>query len=144
MLAACAQQQQQQQQHCRHPWLATSHVRWFPHVFTGLQTGLRHHLDAKPYRSQVHDFWHVLFGCHTNGFGEVALKAVEFVQVGGTCLFSVGAGLAGWGANSTAQPVGRQSTREAHRPGLGSLPFMPQLTKSTVVPSLRPRRRGCP
>lgn len=32
---------------------------------------------------QVHDFWHVLFGCHTNGFGEVALKAVEFVQVGG-------------------------------------------------------------
>jgi ubiquinone biosynthesis protein COQ4 len=31
---------------------------------------------------QVHDFWHVLFGCHTNVFGEVALKAVEFVQVG--------------------------------------------------------------
>ncbi|KAI7845489.1 hypothetical protein COHA_001036 [Chlorella ohadii] len=31
---------------------------------------------------QVHDFWHVLFGCHTNGFGEVALKAVEFVQTG--------------------------------------------------------------
>lgn len=31
---------------------------------------------------QVHDFWHVLFGCHTNGFGEVALKAMEFVQVG--------------------------------------------------------------
>lgn len=30
---------------------------------------------------QVHDFWHVLFGCHTNAFGEVALKAVEFVQV---------------------------------------------------------------
>lgn len=30
---------------------------------------------------QVHDFWHVLFGCHTNVFGEVALKAVEFVQV---------------------------------------------------------------
>lgn len=38
---------------------------------------------------QVHDFWHVLFGCHTNVFGEVALKAVEFVQVG------VG-GSAGW------------------------------------------------
>ncbi len=32
---------------------------------------------------QVHDFWHVLFGCHTNVFGEVALKAVEFVQVRG-------------------------------------------------------------
>lgn len=31
---------------------------------------------------QVHDFWHVLFGCHTNVFGEVALKAVEFVQTG--------------------------------------------------------------
>ena len=32
---------------------------------------------------QVHDFWHVIFGCHTNAFGETALKAVEFVQVGG-------------------------------------------------------------
>lgn len=31
---------------------------------------------------QVHDFWHVLFNCHTNAFGEVALKAVEFVQTG--------------------------------------------------------------
>ncbi|PSC76530.1 ubiquinone biosynthesis [Micractinium conductrix] len=31
---------------------------------------------------QVHDLWHVIFGCHTNGFGEVALKAVEFVQTG--------------------------------------------------------------
>lgn len=30
---------------------------------------------------QVHDFWHVLFGCHTDVFGEIALKAVEFVQV---------------------------------------------------------------
>ena len=30
---------------------------------------------------EVHDFWHVLFGCHTNVFGELALKAVEFVQV---------------------------------------------------------------
>jgi hypothetical protein len=30
---------------------------------------------------QVHDFWHVLFNCHTNAFGEVALKAVEFLQV---------------------------------------------------------------
>jgi ubiquinone biosynthesis protein COQ4 len=32
---------------------------------------------------QVHDFWHVLFACHTNAFGEVALKALEFVQVRG-------------------------------------------------------------
>lgn len=31
---------------------------------------------------EVHDFWHVLFGCHTNVFGELAIKAVEFVQVG--------------------------------------------------------------
>ena len=29
---------------------------------------------------EIHDFWHVLFGCHTNVFGELALKAVEFVQ----------------------------------------------------------------
>jgi ubiquinone biosynthesis protein COQ4 len=32
---------------------------------------------------EVHDFWHVLFGCHTNVFGELALKAVEFVQARG-------------------------------------------------------------
>ena len=31
---------------------------------------------------EVHDFWHVLFDCHTNVFGESALKAVEFVQTG--------------------------------------------------------------
>lgn len=31
---------------------------------------------------EVHDFWHVLFGCHTNVFGELALKAVELVQTG--------------------------------------------------------------
>lgn len=31
---------------------------------------------------EVHDFWHVLFACHTNVFGETALKAVEFVQTG--------------------------------------------------------------
>lgn len=30
---------------------------------------------------EVHDLWHVLFGCHTNVFGELALKALEFVQV---------------------------------------------------------------
>jgi len=30
---------------------------------------------------QVHDFWHVLTGCHTNVFGELALKALEFAQV---------------------------------------------------------------
>ena len=31
---------------------------------------------------EVHDFWHVLFGCHTDVLGEAALKAVEFVQTG--------------------------------------------------------------
>lgn len=31
---------------------------------------------------EVHDFWHVLFDCETNVFGEVALKAVEFAQTG--------------------------------------------------------------
>lgn len=31
---------------------------------------------------EIHDFWHVLFDCETNVFGEVALKAVEFVQTG--------------------------------------------------------------
>eukprot|EP00873_Tetraselmis_striata_P023860 jgi/Tetstr1/444124/TSEL_032022.t1 len=31
---------------------------------------------------EVHDFWHVLFDCHTNVFGELALKAVEAVQTG--------------------------------------------------------------
>eukprot|EP00951_Prasinocladus_malaysianus_P042860 scaffold526756_cov36-Prasinocladus_malaysianus.AAC.2 len=29
---------------------------------------------------EVHDFWHVLFDCHTNVLGELALKAVEAVQ----------------------------------------------------------------
>ena len=31
---------------------------------------------------QVHDFWHVLFNCHTDVVGEAALKVVEFVQTG--------------------------------------------------------------
>lgn len=31
---------------------------------------------------EVHDFWHVLFACHTNVLGELALKAVEYVQTG--------------------------------------------------------------
>uniref|UniRef100_A0A061QSH9 Ubiquinone biosynthesis protein COQ4 homolog, mitochondrial n=1 Tax=Tetraselmis sp. GSL018 TaxID=582737 RepID=A0A061QSH9_9CHLO len=31
---------------------------------------------------EVHDFWHVLFDCHTNVFGELVLKAVEAVQTG--------------------------------------------------------------
>lgn len=31
---------------------------------------------------EVHDLWHVLFNCKTTVLGELALKAVEFVQVG--------------------------------------------------------------
>ncbi|KAK9865652.1 hypothetical protein WJX84_009450 [Apatococcus fuscideae] len=31
---------------------------------------------------QVHDFWHVLFACPTTVLGELAVKAVEFVQTG--------------------------------------------------------------
>jgi ubiquinone biosynthesis protein COQ4 len=36
---------------------------------------------------EVHDFWHVLFGCHTNVFGELALKGLEFVQASSPWLF---------------------------------------------------------
>ena len=36
---------------------------------------------------EVHDFWHVLFDCDTNVFGETALKALEFVQVRTTVHF---------------------------------------------------------
>lgn len=31
---------------------------------------------------EVHDFWHVLFGCPTTVLGELSLKALEFVQTG--------------------------------------------------------------
>jgi ubiquinone biosynthesis protein COQ4 len=31
---------------------------------------------------EAHDFWHVLFACPTSVAGELALKAVEFVQTG--------------------------------------------------------------
>ena len=34
---------------------------------------------ATRYR-QVHDFWHVIFACHTSLLGETALKALEFTQ----------------------------------------------------------------
>lgn len=30
---------------------------------------------------EVHDFWHVLFDCNTDIFGELAIKGLEFVQV---------------------------------------------------------------
>lgn len=36
---------------------------------------------ATRYR-ELHDLWHVLFGCPTTLSGEIALKAVEYLQVG--------------------------------------------------------------
>lgn len=30
---------------------------------------------------EVHDLWHVIFDCHTNVYGETALKGLEFIQV---------------------------------------------------------------
>ncbi|KDD73373.1 coenzyme Q biosynthesis protein Coq4 [Helicosporidium sp. ATCC 50920] len=41
---------------------------------------------------EVHDFWHVLFDCHTNVFGETALKALECVQTGLPMTFAAVAG----------------------------------------------------
>lgn len=35
---------------------------------------------ATRYR-ELHDLWHVLFGCPTTLSGEIALKAVEYLQV---------------------------------------------------------------
>ena len=34
---------------------------------------------------QVHDLWHVVFGCPTTVAGELGLKALEFVQVSTQC-----------------------------------------------------------
>ncbi|GAX84185.1 hypothetical protein CEUSTIGMA_g11608.t1 [Chlamydomonas eustigma] len=31
---------------------------------------------------EVHDFWHVMFGCNTDVLGELAIKSLEFVQTG--------------------------------------------------------------
>jgi len=57
---------------------------------------------------EAHDFWHVLFACPTTVAGELALKAVEFVQTG---LPSAGAAVvgAGWRLNPSdrAWLVGR-------------------------------------
>jgi hypothetical protein len=42
---------------------------------------------------EVHDLWHVLFNCRTTVLGELALKAVEFVQV---CLCTLPSSESGW------------------------------------------------
>ncbi len=51
---------------------------------------------------EAHDFWHVLFACPTTVAGELALKAVEFVQTG---LPSAGAAVVG--AAWRLDPTGR-------------------------------------
>jgi ubiquinone biosynthesis protein COQ4 len=43
---------------------------------------------------EAHDFWHVLFACPTTVAGELALKALEFVQTG---LPAAGAAVVGAG-----------------------------------------------
>jgi ubiquinone biosynthesis protein Coq4 len=58
----------------------------------------------------VHDFWHVLTGCHTNVFGELALKALEFVQVrllhsSGLCWFGFALGGLGLSDPSWAEHI---------------------------------------
>ncbi|KAJ9519962.1 hypothetical protein QJQ45_014689 [Haematococcus lacustris] len=60
---------------------------------------------------EVHDFWHVLFDCHTNVFGELALKAVEFVQTGVPMT-----GLAVLGAQYRLKPADRQLLQETFLP----------------------------
>ncbi|KAL6750485.1 ubiquinone biosynthesis protein [Haematococcus lacustris] len=60
---------------------------------------------------EVHDFWHVLFDCHTNVFGELALKAVEFVQTGVPMT-----GLAVLGAQYRLKPADRQLLQETFMP----------------------------
>eukprot|EP00884_Botryococcus_braunii_P014557 jgi/Botrbrau1/23101/Bobra.0243s0038.2 len=69
----------------------------FGHAYTAFMTKRQFSPDERPpvrfvddaelayvatrYR-EVHDLWHVLFACHTTVLGELALKAVEFVQTG--------------------------------------------------------------
>lgn len=52
---------------------------------------------------EVHDFWHVLFGCHTDIFGEIAVKGLEFVQTGVPMT-----GLAALGAQYRLSPKERE------------------------------------
>ncbi|WIA35249.1 hypothetical protein OEZ86_003709 [Tetradesmus obliquus] len=60
---------------------------------------------------EVHDFWHVLFDCHTNVFGELALKALEFVQTGLPM-----AGMAVAGAQFKLSPQDRQLLWKTYLP----------------------------
>ncbi|KAI8475649.1 MAG: ubiquinone biosynthesis protein [Monoraphidium minutum] len=60
---------------------------------------------------EVHDFWHVLTGCHTNVFGEIALKALEFVQTGLPM-----AGMAVAGAQLRLSPEDRQLLWQVYLP----------------------------
>eukprot|EP00201_Polytomella_parva_P019343 CAMPEP_0175047972 /NCGR_PEP_ID=MMETSP0052_2-20121109/5908_1 /TAXON_ID=51329 ORGANISM="Polytomella parva, Strain SAG 63-3" /NCGR_SAMPLE_ID=MMETSP0052_2 /ASSEMBLY_ACC=CAM_ASM_000194 /LENGTH=238 /DNA_ID=CAMNT_0016311939 /DNA_START=80 /DNA_END=796 /DNA_ORIENTATION=+ len=60
---------------------------------------------------EVHDFWHVLFNCHTNVFGEIALKAVEFRQTGLPMT-----GLAALGAQYKLKPEDRKIMQDVFMP----------------------------
>ncbi|GLI59355.1 hypothetical protein VaNZ11_001220 [Volvox africanus] len=60
---------------------------------------------------EVHDFWHVLFGCHTNVFGELALKGLEFVQTGLPMT-----GLAVLGAQYRLNPADRELLQRHYLP----------------------------
>jgi len=60
---------------------------------------------------EVHDFWHVLFGCHTNVFGELSLKALEFVQTGVPMT-----GLAVAGAQFRLPPADREHLQRTYLP----------------------------
>ncbi|GBF95722.1 hypothetical protein Rsub_08704 [Raphidocelis subcapitata] len=60
---------------------------------------------------EVHDFWHVLTGCHTNVFGELALKAFEFVHTGLPM-----AGLAVAGAQFRLSPEDRRLLWQVYIP----------------------------
>ncbi|KXZ41294.1 hypothetical protein GPECTOR_572g612 [Gonium pectorale] len=60
---------------------------------------------------EVHDFWHVLFDCHTNVFGELALKGLEFVQTGLPMT-----GLAVLGAQYRLPPADRELLQRHYLP----------------------------
>ena len=67
---------------------------------------------------ETHDLWHVLFNCRTTVLGELALKAVEFVQVhtGPQCL--------------CAPALHVPSTKRIHAQKLGSGPKVLQPNRS--------------
>ena len=94
---------------------------------------------------QVHDFWHVLFACHTNAFGEVALKALEFVQVGSSVVLRgceaaawrlllggwVPAGWQAWGTLLFGGLLWKRSVLSQHKLPWQTQPLKPTLSHTT-------------